>query len=79
MAEEKKEHDAIKDFWMVLIAFAALVALWFYMGGANFADLRGIFLSPPQPVGSGEAYGPQYDTSTNELPPPPTYETTNAY
>jgi hypothetical protein len=36
-----------------------LIALWFVDGGPQRADLRGIFLNPPAPVGPGGAYGPQ--------------------
>ena len=38
--------------------FAILVALWLWTGGAKHADLRGIFLNPPAPLGPGGAYGP---------------------
>lgn len=80
MAEEKKAADPLRDFWIVLGFFALMVALWFFSGANSLADLRGIFLAPPQPVGSGEAYGPQGSANpANELPPPPTYETNNAY
>jgi hypothetical protein len=38
---------------------AALIILWFLSGAYKNADLRGIFLAPPAPVGPGGAYGPQ--------------------
>lgn len=37
---------------------ALLIFAWFYTGGPERADLKGIFLAPPPPVGSGESYGP---------------------
>lgn len=49
--------------------FALLVALWFFTGGPSRADLRGIFLYPPNPLGTGEAHGPTingtHSTTTN--------------
>lgn len=44
--------------YILLGLFALLVFAWFYTGGPEKTDLRGIFLAPPAPVGSGEAYGP---------------------
>ena len=43
-------------------SFAALVAVWYFTGGPAKADLRGIFLAPPAPINSGDAYGPQIPT-----------------
>lgn len=41
------------------IAFLVLLAiLWFAAGGPGRADLRGILLNPPAPLGNGQAYGP---------------------
>ena len=45
--------------------FAVLVALWLFTGGAKHADLRGIFLNPPAPLGNGSAYGPQITPQYN--------------
>jgi len=42
-----------------------LIALWWVQGGPEKADLRGIFLAPPPPIGTGDAYGPQIGTTTN--------------
>ncbi|MDE2071385.1 MAG: hypothetical protein KGI70_01465 [Patescibacteria group bacterium] len=66
MADEKDEgtHPFTHFLW-VLGAFAALVVLWLYAGGPGKADLRGLFLAPPPPVGSGGAYGPQLGTTTD--------------
>lgn len=46
--------------------FAVLAALWYLTGGPQKADLKGLFLSPPAPLGNGSAYGPQFtNPSTN--------------
>lgn len=48
-------EDALFFFGMLAI----LVVVWFLSGGPGRADLRGIFIAPPAPIGSGDAYGPQ--------------------
>ena len=64
MAEEKPSSGGpVEMAILVFGAFVALVALWYWNGGASRADLRGIFLNPPAPVGQGDAYGP--DSSSN--------------
>lgn len=72
MADDKKEgggHDPMSDAKFLLVGFALLLILWWANGGASRADLRGIFLNPPPPVGSGNAYGPQiYNTATSSVP-----------
>lgn len=45
--------------FFVVGLLGVLVILWFYNGGPERADLRGIFLAPPPPIDSGDAYGPQ--------------------
>jgi hypothetical protein len=79
MADEPKA-DPAKDALMFLGFLAILVMLWLFAGGPGKTDLRGLFLSPPQPLGTGEAYGPQFggasSTPTVEAPPSveaPTY------
>jgi hypothetical protein len=52
-------EDPIQLFIMVLGALALLVFLWFASGAYKNADLRGIFIAPPAPVGPGGSYGPQ--------------------
>ncbi len=54
------------DAFVFLGILAILVALWFMSGGPGKADLRGLFLAPPAPLGSGEAYGPQVGTTSQE-------------
>ena len=44
--------------------FILLVIVWYLSGGAERADLRGIFLQPPTPLGGGDAYGPEFGSST---------------
>ncbi len=58
------------DVWWLLGGLAVLVALWFYTGGPGKADLRGLFVAPPQPLGSGESYGPTFGSSTDSTGSP---------
>jgi len=62
MAEEKKPAESPYEIvWFVFGGLAILIALWWIQGGPERADLRGLFLSPPQEVGgTGDAYGPQF-------------------
>ncbi len=61
MADEKKDAGAgvMGDVWWFVGFLAILIGAWLYTGGVGRADLKGIFLAPPQPLGSGNAYGPQ--------------------
>jgi hypothetical protein len=55
------KHETTGEIEMLLFVFggfALLVAIWYFSGGAEKADLRGIFLNPPAPLDSGDAYGP---------------------
>ncbi len=45
--------------------FAVLAALWYLTGGPQKADLKGLFLSPPAPLGTGSSYGPQFGNSSD--------------
>jgi hypothetical protein len=58
MADEPKA-DPMHMLLAVIGVMAALIILWFLSGAYKNADLRGIFLAPPAPVGPGGAYGPQ--------------------
>lgn len=59
MADEKSPGPtATEDALWFFGVFAVLVVLWYLAGGPGKADLRGIFLAPPTPLGSGDAYGP---------------------
>lgn len=65
MAEESEGGSgAMNNVWFLVGGLFILTVLWIVQGGARGADLRGIFLHPPAPVGSGGAYGPQIATST---------------
>ena len=60
MADEN--GGGVNDMEMLIFVFggfAVLVALWFFLGGPKHADLRGVFLAPPAPLGGGNAYGQQ--------------------
>jgi hypothetical protein len=69
MAEENKKPAAGSDYeilWFVFGGLAILIALWWWTGGPERADLRGIFLSPPPEAGgTGESYGPE-DINSNQ-------------
>ncbi|MDP4020690.1 MAG: hypothetical protein Q8P58_01425 [Candidatus Adlerbacteria bacterium] len=64
MADDKKPESPYEIVWFVGGILAVLIALWWVQGGPERADLRGIFLAPPPPIGTGDAYGPQIGTST---------------
>jgi hypothetical protein len=59
MADEAPKGDPMKLLLTVIFFMVVLVGLWFYTGAYKNADLRGVFLAPPPPVGPGGAYGPQ--------------------
>lgn len=63
MADAPQESPYAIVWWLGGI-LGALILLWWVQGGPEKADLRGIFLAPPPPLGSGDAYGPQVGTTT---------------
>ena len=68
MADEGGGGGPVEDLFFILGVIVVLVVLWFATGGNKKADLRGIFLHPPQPVGTGGAYGPtlqRFASTTN--------------
>ena len=70
MADDKPApHDPMKDVWFVVGVLAVIVFFWVMAGGPGKTDLRGIFLNPPAPVGNGDAYGPQFATTTTVSAP----------
>jgi hypothetical protein len=75
MADEPKGSTPTQDAFMLLGALAILVLLWYFAGGPGKADLRGLFLAPPTPLGTGEAYGPTFGdetpTTSQQLEQPP--------
>lgn len=65
MADEKKPAGSPYEIlWFMLAVVGGLIFLWVWQGGPERADLRGIFLAPPPPLGTGEAYGPEFGTTT---------------
>lgn len=64
MAEAPKPPSAAEDAFYVIGLLIILVILWFFAGGPGKADLRGLFLAPPPPLDSGNAYGPQIGTTS---------------
>jgi hypothetical protein len=70
MAEEEKKEGgtAGSAALSILGIIAILIVLWFANGGPEKADLRGIFLAPPAPVGPGNAYGPQVGQPNQNYP-----------
>ena len=78
MADEKKGSSPTEDALFLLGALAILGVLWYFAGGPGQTDLRGLFLSPPAPLGNGDAYGPQFGessttTGTPTFEGPPSY------
>ena len=71
MAEEKKEggQTAGQAALSILGILAILVILWFANGGPERAEMRGMFLAPPAPIGPGTSYGLEIDQ-----PNPETYQ-----
>jgi hypothetical protein len=63
--EEKKGGGFFSEFAMIIVGFVLLIILWFANGGPQRADLRGVFLNPPPPVGQGGAYGPQFGSPSS--------------
>jgi hypothetical protein len=59
MADEPKSRDPMKDVWFIAAVFGALAFLWFASGAYKNADIKGLFIAPPPPVGPGGSYGPQ--------------------
>lgn len=70
MADDKKESGGVmEDVAFVVGGLIILVVIWFLLGGPGRADLKGLFLAPPAPLGTGESYGPQFGepaSSTNQ-------------
>lgn len=67
--EETKEGGTAGSAALSVLGFIAiLVILWFANGGPKKADLRGLFLAPPAPVGPGNAYGPQVGQPNPAIP-----------
>lgn len=68
MADEPTKGNPTEDALFFFGALAILITLWYFAGGPGKADLRGLFLAPPEPLGSGEAYGPQFGGDSSSTP-----------
>ncbi len=70
MAEEKKEvGDPMKMLWLVLGTIGVIAFFWVASGAYKNADVGGLFVSPPPPVGPGGSYGPQIgEQNPNYIP-----------
>ena len=82
MADKEEKGDPMNELYLFLGFMAVLVALWYFAGGPGKADLKGLFLSPPAPLGTGEAYGPTFGddaSSTPKVEAPPTLDQNNQY
>ncbi|MSR70594.1 hypothetical protein EXS62_00975 [Candidatus Kaiserbacteria bacterium] len=66
MADEPAPGGHYDILFFVGGILLVLVALWYYNGGPQKADLRGLFLAPPAPVGTGNAYGPTPGATTTQ-------------
>jgi hypothetical protein len=65
MAEEQKGGSGpLGDALFILGLIVVLAVLWFATGSHNGAEVKGIFLHPPPPVGQGGAYGPTIGSTT---------------
>ncbi|HVV38765.1 MAG TPA: hypothetical protein VHD31_00365 [Candidatus Paceibacterota bacterium] len=71
MADDESKGSPTKLLFEILGVVGILVFLWFATGAYKHADLRGVFLSPPAPLGPGGSYGPQVGQ------PNPNYTNTN--
>jgi hypothetical protein len=68
MADEKPEGSGpLSDAIFILGVIVVLIVLWFAQGAHKAADLEGIFLHPPAPVGQGGSYGPTIGTTSATL------------
>ncbi len=70
MADEPKGPTAGESAFFFFGSLAVLVVLWYFAGGPGKTDMRGLFLSPPIPLGSGDAYGPQFGKDATTTPTP---------
>lgn len=69
MADDHKKDPfaEVKNFAVfVFLLFGGIIFLWYITGGPERSDLRGIFIHPLPPVGSGESYGPTIGPKTTE-------------
>ena len=67
MADEPKGESPYETLFFFVGGLTVLIILWFARGGPQHADLRGIFLNPPAPLGNGGAYGPQVQVGSSTI------------
>jgi hypothetical protein len=58
MPEKKEPGSPWEPVWWVVGLLVVIAIVWYANGGPARSDLRGIFITPPPPVGTGQAYGP---------------------
>lgn len=58
------------DLMFIVGIIVVLVVIWFATGGPSRADLRGIFVKPPAPLDTGDAYGPTIGNSSSTIQGP---------
>jgi hypothetical protein len=68
MADEPKGEDPMATLLLVLAGMGVLVFLWFASGAYKNADVKGLFIAPPPPVGPGGSYGPQIGQPNPDYP-----------
>lgn len=66
MADKEEGHDPMQEVWFIVGLLVVLLVLWYAQGGPSRADLRGIFLQPLPPLGSGQSYGPDPFSSSSQ-------------
>ncbi len=71
MAEGEGGGGGMSDAVFIVLIIIFLMVSWFLSGAAKNADVKGIFLSPPPPLGVGETIGlpgvaDPYDTGNRE-------------
>ena len=59
MAEHEEKNNPMEVLVLVVGGMALLIFLWFASGAYKNADIRGLFIAPPAPLGPGGSYGPQ--------------------
>lgn len=66
MADKEVKGSPLDLLWLVGAALGTLIFFWFASGAYKNADVKGLFLAPPVPVGPGGSYGPQIGTQQNQ-------------
>jgi hypothetical protein len=64
MADAPSGGGPAEDAFFIIGILIVLFVIWIARGGYNAQNLRGIFLAPPPPLGTGNSYGPQLQTAS---------------